>query len=97
MLGSGTRDWRAIDYARQEAELRIDGRVAARGTGGHPTRDLPQMVAWAIRHCARRGMPLGAGDIVTTGTWTGLVALRPPEDIAAIFPGIGEARLRVAG
>lgn len=96
VLGSGTRDWRAIDYAKQEAEVRIDGRVAARSTGGHPTRDLPQMVAWAIRHCARRAMPLQAGDIVTTGTWTGLVAVRAPEEVTAAFAGIGEARLRVA-
>jgi 2-keto-4-pentenoate hydratase len=96
VLGSGTRDWRAIDYARQEAELRIDGRVAARAAGGHPTRDLPQMAGWAIRHCARRGMPLAAGDVVTMGTWTGLVAVKPPEEITAAFVGIGEARLRLA-
>ena len=96
VLGSGTRDWRGIDYAKQEAELRIDGNVAARGAGGHPTRDLPQMVAWAVRHCARRGMPLQAGDVVTTGTWTGLVAVRPGEEIVAAFSGIGEARLRLA-
>jgi 2-keto-4-pentenoate hydratase len=95
VLGSGTRDWRSIDYATQEAELRIHGRAAARASGGQPTRDLPPMVAWAIRHCARRGMPLAAGDIVTTGTWTGLTAVRPVEDLVASFPGIGEARLKI--
>lgn len=96
VLGSGIRDWRSLDYVRQEAQLRIDGRVAARGAGGHPTRDLPQMVAWAIRHCARRGMPLQQGDVVTTGSWTGLVAVRPSEEITAIFAGIGQATLRLA-
>jgi 2-keto-4-pentenoate hydratase/2-oxohepta-3-ene-1,7-dioic acid hydratase (catechol pathway) len=40
-------------------------------------------------------MPLAAGDIVTTGTWTGLTAVRPVEEMAAVFPGIGEARLRL--
>ena len=95
VLGSGTRDWRSLDYAKQEAELRIDGHVAARGAGGHPTRDLPQMVAWAVRHCARRGMPLAAGDVVTTGTWTGLTVVKPGEEVRATFAGIGEARLRV--
>ena len=95
VLGSGTPDWRAIDYATQEAELRIDGHVVARSAGGHPTQDLPQMVAWAVRHCARRGMPLQAGDVVTTGTWTGLTVTRPGEEASAVFPGIGEARLRV--
>lgn len=95
VTGSGTRDWRALDYAKQEAELRIDGHIAARGAGGHPTRDLPQMVAWAVRHCARRGMPLEAGDVVTCGTWTGLTVVKPGEEVVAAFDRIGDARLRV--
>lgn len=95
VLGSGRSDWRAIDYARQEAELRVDGRTVARTVSGHATRDLAPLVAWTVRHCARRGMPLAAGDIVTTGTWTGLTAVRPVEELAAIFPGIGEARMRL--
>ena len=40
-------------------------------------------------------MPLEAGDVVTTGTWTGLTAVMPMEDIVAVFPGVGEARLRL--
>ena len=54
------------------------------------------MVAWAVRHCARRGMPLQAGDVVPTGTWTGLTVVRPGEAVTAVFEGIGEARLRLA-
>lgn len=95
VLGSGTRDWRSLDYARQEAQLRVNGRPVARAVGGHPARELPAMVAWAVRHCARRGMPLQAGDVVTTGSWTGLTAVMPVEEIVAAFPGIGEARLRL--
>lgn len=95
IVGSGRSDWRAIDYAHQEAELRIDGRAATRTVGGHATRDLESLVAWTVRHCARRGMPLAAGDIVTTGTWTGLMAVRPVEELVAFFPGIGEARMRL--
>jgi 2-keto-4-pentenoate hydratase len=95
VLGSGRADWRAIDYARQEAQLRVDGRTVTRTVSGHATRDLASLVAWTVRHCARRGMPLAAGDIVTTGTWTGLTAVRPVEQLAAIFPDIGEARMRL--
>jgi 2-keto-4-pentenoate hydratase len=95
VLGSGTRDFRSLDYARQEAQLRINGRVVVRGVGGHPTRDLHGMLAWAIRHCARRRMPLEAGDVITMGTWTGLTAVRTGEELAAVFPGVGEAKLRL--
>ena len=93
VLGSGTRDWRAIDYPRQEAQLLINGRPVVRAAGGHATRDLPAMVAWAVRHCARRGLPLEAGDVVTTGTWTGLTAVSSGERLRAVFPGLGDASL----
>jgi 2-keto-4-pentenoate hydratase len=96
VLGSGTRDWRTIDYARQEAQLHINGRPVVRAAGGHATRDLPAMVAWAVRHCARRGMPLAAGDVVTTGSWTGLTAVRAGEQLRAVFPGLGDASLFLA-
>jgi 2-keto-4-pentenoate hydratase len=95
ILGSGRPDWRGIDYTRQEAQLRIDGRTVTRTVGGHATRDPASLVAWAVRHCARRGMPLAAGDVVTTGTWTGLTAVQPGEELTAFFPGIGEARMRL--
>jgi len=96
VLGSGTTGWRSIDFARQEAQLLINGRPAVRSAGSHPTRDLPGMVAWAVRHCARRGMPLAAGDVVTTGSWTGLTAVRGGEHLRAVFPGLGDATLSLA-
>lgn len=93
VLGTGTRAWRDIDYARQEVEMRINNSIAVRAAGNEARRDIPGMVAWAVRHCARRGMPLAAGDVVTTGSWTGLTAIAPVERVTAIFPGIGEASL----
>jgi 2-keto-4-pentenoate hydratase len=40
-------------------------------------------------------MPLAAGDIVTTGSWSGLTAVQPVEDLVAVFPGVGEAHMRL--
>jgi 2-keto-4-pentenoate hydratase len=53
------------------------------------------MVEWAAKHCSARGMPLAAGDVVTTGTWTGMTPVSPGDDVVARFDGIGEARLRL--
>jgi 2-keto-4-pentenoate hydratase len=92
VVGSGTRDLDR-DFAAQRVELQIEGRTAARAAGSHPTGRLWEMVAWAVSHCAGRGMPLQAGDIVTTGSWTGLVPIAPGEEAVARFAGIGEARL----
>jgi 2-keto-4-pentenoate hydratase len=93
VFGSGVSGWRAIDFSRQEVTLRVNGRVAAQARGSHPTGDLAGMLAWAVGHCARRGMPLATGDVVTMGSWTGMTALAPGGEAIATFEGIGEACL----
>lgn len=95
VLGSGTRDL-GRDFVTQPVELEIDGRAGTSAVGTHPTGRLWEMLAWAVGHCAARGVPLQAGDIVTTGSWTGLAPLRRGEEALARFPGIGEARLALA-
>ena len=95
VVGTGEQSWQSIDFASQEAMLMVDGSVAARASGSHRGGDPFALVAWAVAHCARRGMPLAAGDIVTTGTWTGMTRIAPGEEVVASFPGIGEARLRL--
>lgn len=94
-IGSGTREWRSLDFARQPVELLVNGNAVATSRGSHPSGDPVALVAWAAAHCHQRGMPLAAGDIVTTGTWTGLTSVAEGGEIVARFPGIGEATLRL--
>lgn len=62
---------------RTSVTLAIDGEDVAAGTGadalGHPL----SVLAWLAGHAAERGAPLRAGDLVITGTCTGLVPARP--------------------
>lgn len=90
--GSGTRDL-ARDFSSQRVELEIGGRAGVSAVGSHATGRLWEMLAWAVHHAAARGLPLQAGDLVTTGTWTGLSPIARGEEAVARFPGIGEARL----
>lgn len=94
IVGSGTRAWRAIDFAAQRVSLLVNDRVVRDAVGSHPAKDPSLLLPWMLQHCARRG-GLKAGDIVTTGSWMGIVAVRPGDDIVARFSGIGEARLRL--
>lgn len=94
VAGSGTREWKKIDFLQQELEFQIGKRVAkARGAHsfGNPFRLLP----WIATHCSKRGLGLHAGDIVTTGAWTGLEIAKPGDLVTARFPGIGEATVRI--
>ena len=96
VVGSGTREWRRIDFSMQAVELSVNGKKAASRAGSHPSGNPFALVEWAATHCAARGMPLAAGDIVTTGTWTGLTPVAPGDEVLARFDGIGEATLRMS-
>jgi 2-keto-4-pentenoate hydratase len=94
VLGSGTKAWQKIDFLQQEVEFRIGARtVKAKGAHsyGNPLRLLP----WLVKHCAKRGYGLHAGDVVTTGAWTGLEIANIGDTVTARFPGIGEASVQI--
>lgn len=95
VVGSGTRE-PGRDFATQRLEIDIGGRAGATAVGSHPTGRLWEMLVWAVDHCAGRGMPLQAGDLVTTGSWNGLAPLQRGEEAVVRFPGIGEARLTLS-
>jgi len=95
ITGSGTRDWRTLDFGAQRAELWVNGTKKADRTGSHPLGDPLRVLPWAAGHCARRGSALKAGDLVTTGSWTGMEFVSAGDDIVARFPGIGEANMRI--
>ena len=94
VAGSGTKDWQKIDFLKQEVEFRIGARVA-RAKGAHSFGNPFRLLPWLVKHCARRGLGLHAGDVVTTGAWTGLEIAQPGDEVVAVFPGIGEAKLRI--
>jgi 2-keto-4-pentenoate hydratase len=91
IVGSGRKDWRTIDFSRQRAELWIDGALNKEATGVHPYGNPIRLLPWLAAHCMARGGGLRAGDIVTTGTWTGMQFVTPGAEVTARFPGIGEA------
>ena len=95
-FGAAVDPWRSLDVAKPSAVLLFDGkeiRRAASGTpGGHPKR----LLTWLANHAAMRGRPLKAGDIVTTGSHTGMIDAPPGTEVTARFEGIGEASLNFA-
>ena len=93
--GSGTNDWRSIDFAAQHAELWINGQKEIDRAGAHPLGNPVRLLPWAAGHCAQRTGGLSAGDLITTGSWTGMQFVAQGDEVLARFPGIGEASLRI--
>lgn len=94
VAGSGTKDWQKIDFLKQEVEFRIGARVA-KAKGAHSFGNPFRLLPWIVAHCAKRGLGLHAGDIITTGAWTGLEIAKVGDEVTACFPGIGEATVRI--
>jgi 2-keto-4-pentenoate hydratase len=92
--GTAVADWPklGIDLARPPIAVTIDGKVAAETTGnsgGDPLRLLTALV----NHCTGRTGGLRAGDMVTTGSITGVTFAKPGAAVIADFGSIGTIRL----
>lgn len=94
--GSGTiiysppiDDWRRRDIAAQEVTLSSDGKVRRKGTAA-AALDHPMVpVTWLANELSRTGVGLKAGQMISTGTLTGMLAPKPGEVFVADFGPFG--------
>ena len=89
VYGPAIENWKTRDIAGQEATLSSNGRLRRKGTAGaaldHPTMPL----TWLANELSRTGIGLKAGQMVSTGTLTGMLAPKPGEDYVADFGPFG--------
>lgn len=83
-----------LDLRTVEASLDFGATSAARTHGGNPAQDVWRLLAWLALHCAQRGQPLRAGQIVTTGSCTGLLAAPVGALVRGEVVGVGAVELR---
>jgi 2-keto-4-pentenoate hydratase len=86
----------AVDFLGAKAVLLVDGQVAKSAVGGNPGGHPRRLLAWLANHAASRGKPLRKGQIVTTGSHTGITIAPLGARIVARFEGLGEAVLTLA-
>ncbi|GBE44573.1 2-hydroxyhexa-2,4-dienoate hydratase [bacterium BMS3Bbin10] len=89
VLGEDYANWRGLDLAAHGVRLSVDGEVKGEGTGanalGHPFNVLD----WLVNELSRRGIDLNAGEIVSTGTCTGIVFLEQGQKAVADYGVLG--------
>jgi 2-keto-4-pentenoate hydratase len=91
--GAAQPRWRDFDLETIGVELAIDGRTVVRGTGGHAAKD-PLLPAVALANDLRWRAGVRAGQIMTTGTYTGLNFARPGQVVTVAFDGFGSVEVR---
>ena len=78
-----------LDLSNHPCDLRVNGDVVARGSGGRALGDPLQVLVWITNHLSQRGLGLDAGAIVTTGTCTGLLPVGPGDQLRGDFGELG--------
>jgi len=73
--------------------LAIDGEIVVAHEDGNPVGDILDLAAWLANERAAKGRGLRKGDLVTTGSYTGMRYLAPGSQAVATFAGIGSVAI----
>jgi 2-oxo-hept-3-ene-1,7-dioate hydratase len=89
VYGPAIADWQRRDVAGQEVILRCNGVVRRKGTASE-LLDHPMVpLTWLANELSRTGIGLKAGQMVSTGTLTGMLRPKPGETYVADFGPFG--------
>ncbi len=94
ILGTPVADWREIDYPAHKTSLVVDGKTEIEGTGalvlGHPFKSL----VWLVNNVGRLGHALTKGQVLTTGSMTGIFAVPQGAETVGDFGRLGRVVAR---
>lgn len=93
VYGPAIPDWRQRDIAGQEVTLSSNGKLRRKGTAA-TALDHPMVpLTWLANELSRTGVGLKAGQMISTGTLTGMVAPKAGEVYVADFGPFGSVTL----
>ncbi len=96
VVGADRPDWRTADLTRAHAVLEVDGAVRVDATGEHANGD-PLIPLLALVNTGGDDAAIAQGQIVTTGTLTGLVFVRPGATVRLAIDGFAPVDLALPG
>jgi 2-keto-4-pentenoate hydratase len=91
VVGPSCPAWTTLAIEALPLELRIDGVPVHQGRGGHPLGDPLLALVWIANHLGQLGRGLRGGEIVTTGSCSGVHAAHQGQTVSAWFKGLGTA------
>lgn len=95
VYGPAITDWRNRDVPGQEATLWSNGRLRRKGTAA-AALDHPMVpLTWLANELSRTGVGMKEGQMVSTGTLTGMLAPKPGETFLADFGPFGSVTVSI--
>ncbi len=93
LYGAAIEDWRRRDIAGQEVVLLCNGVPRRRGTAGEALDHPMVPLTWLANELSRTGIGMKAGQMVSTGTLTGMLAPKAGETYTADFGPFGSVTM----
>ena len=93
--GRGTAQWRELDLASHAVKLFKNGEQVAEGYGANVLDGPLSVLEWTANHLSQLGESIKAGEIITTGTCTGVTPVSPGDMAIADFGNLGQVELQI--
>jgi 2-keto-4-pentenoate hydratase len=91
VYGPAIDDWRSREIAIQEVVLLCNGAPRRRGSAAAAIDNPMVPLTWLANELSRTGIGLRAGQMISTGTLTGMLAPKSGESYVADFGCFGSA------
>ncbi len=92
VLGPAIAGWADVDYDSEAVEVRVGGIVVKSGRG-NPGGPMLRLLRWMADTGARWDGGLRAGQVITTGSWTGKDWVAPDQAATVAFSRCGTVPL----
>jgi len=88
--------WENINLTEQNVELYRNGSKIISGYGSDVLGSPLNVLEWSVNHLSERGKTINPGNIISTGTCTGIIPIFPGDNIVANFVGLDTVKLDIA-
>ena len=90
VYGTAIENWQETEIANQEVKLYCNGILRRRGTAAAALEHPLVPLTWLANELSHSGVGLKKGEIISTGTMTGMIAAKRGESYIADFGALGE-------
>ena len=92
VLGPAIENWADVDFETETVAVFVDGAVVKRGMG-NPSGPMLRLLRWMVETGACWDGGLRAGQVITTGSWTGKDLVVPGQAARVTFTTCGTIAL----
>ena len=93
VFGRWVEDWPGLDLPGHAVAMRINGKTMGEGTGARALGDPMNVLVWLANQQSRWGRGLRAGEMISTGTCTGIDPVHPGDKAVADFGALGTVEI----